>query len=622
MKLKPFTFEHLFYLTAILLGLSLRLGKLGAAPLTDTEAAWALQALAGGQGNTGQFLAPQPAYVSLTGWLFDLFGNTNFLARLWPALTGSLLVLLPLVIQSALNRSWRDLRAGQPAYIPLLSRQAALVLAFGLALAPGLVVVSRQAGSPMPALSLSLLAIGLFLGRRPGVMLDSCLAGILAGLALLSGPAAVHGLLVLGCTLAAFWLLKKNIPNQTDPGLPGDSRQPDLKWFGLSMAGAVILVSSSFLTNPPGLATWFETLPAYFRGWLGSPGIPALRLLAALLVYQPIAVIFGLLGGIREGFFSGEQNNRILSLTLLVWIVIGLGLALLNPARQASDLIWVLAPAWILAATQIGRVLPTGRINLTSALHAILFIVLMGLLWYSLASFSRFQVGDAERTARLFIIVGILALTALTSILIQLGWSWEVARRGISWGSLGALGLFSISMLWGAAYLRPNQPQELWSLTPGSGEADLMLSTLKDLSSWSTGRPETIDILTEVDLPSLHWALRNFKQVRVIAPGSSSTLPATQLPSILITNLRQETPALTASYRGQDFSWRRSPGWTGALPADWSSWLTFRRASIQSENIILWARSDLFPGGSLELPSNSQNPPEDAVPYPELLEQP
>lgn len=622
MKFKPFTIEHFLYLAAALLGLSLRLASLGAAPLTDTEAAWALQALAVGQGNTGQLFAPQPAYVSLTRWLFELFGSTNFLARLWPALTGSLLVLLPLIIQSALKRSWQYRQTGQSAYIPLLSRQAGLVLAFGLALSPGLVVVSRQAGSPMPALSLSLLAIGLFLGRRPGVWLDSSLAGILAGLALLSGPAAIHGLLILGSTLAALLLWNKANPTSTDLEPLSFSRQPDLKWFGLSLAGAVILVSSSFLTDPSGLASWFETLPAYFRGWLGTAGMPALRLLTTLLVYQPIAVIFGLIGGIREGFFSAEKNNRILSLALLIWVGMGLGLAMLNPTRQASDLIWVLIPAWILAATQIAQVIPAERNNLTSALHAVLLVIFMGLLWYSLASFSRFQVGDPERTARLFIILGILALTALTSILIQLGWSWEVARRGISWGSLGALSLFSISMLWGAAYLRPNQPQELWGLTPGSGEADLLLSTLEDLSNWNTGRPETIDILTEVDLPSLHWALRNFRQVSVIEPVSSATLPATQLPSILITNLSQETPALTAAYRGQDFSWRRFPGWAGALPQDWSSWLTFRRAPVQSENIILWARSDLFPGGSLELPSSSQNPPDDAVPYPEPMEQP
>lgn len=622
MKFKPFTIENLLYLAAALLGLSLRLASLGAAPLTDTEAAWALQALAVGQGNTGQFLAPQPAYVSLTRWLFELFGSTNFLARLWPALTGSMLVLLPLVIRGAIERSWQEHQAAQPTYSFLLSRPAALVLAFGLAFSPGLVVVSRQAGSPMPALSLSLLAIGLFLSRRSGVRLDSSLAGILAGLALLSGPAAVHGLLLLGSTLAAFWLLNKTNPAQTDDGSLRPSFQPDLKWFGFSLVGALTLVGSSFLTDPPGLATWFETLPAYFRGWLGVPEVPVLRLLAALLVYQPIAVIFGLIGGIREGFFSTEQKHRIVSLSLLVWVGLGLGLALLNPARQASDLIWVLVPAWILAANQIARVIPTEGINLTSALHGILLVVFMGLLWYSLASFSRFQVGDPERTARLFIILGILALTALTSILIQLGWSWEVARQGISWGSLGALSLFSISMLWGAAYLRPNQPQELWSLTPGSGEADLMLSTLEELSSWNTGRPEIIDILTEVDSPSLQWALRAFRQVSIIEPASSANLPATQLPSILITNLSQETPALTASYRGQDFSWRRFPGWASALPPDWSGWLTFRRAPVQSENIILWARSDLFPGGSLELPTSSQNPPDDAVPYPEPMEQP
>jgi len=45
MKTKTFTFELFLYLLAFVLALVLRLAQLGAAPLGDVEAGWALQAL-------------------------------------------------------------------------------------------------------------------------------------------------------------------------------------------------------------------------------------------------------------------------------------------------------------------------------------------------------------------------------------------------------------------------------------------------------------------------------------------------------------------------------------------------------------------------------------------------
>ncbi len=240
-------------------------------------------------------------------------------------------------------------------------------------------------------------------------------------------------------------------------------------------------------------------------------------------------------------------------------------------------------------------------------IQALLLVVLMSLLWYSLASISRLQPGDENRMAHFIVIIGILALGALTTVLIQLGWSWNTARLGLAWGIFGGLVLFSISMLWGAAYLRPNQPQELWAPAPATGEADLFSATLGDLSSWNTGRLDSIDIVSEVTNPSLRWILRDYPKVRYI---DRSDLPArsteTELPSILITHPAQETPTLAASYRGQDFIWSISPGWSGALPTDFISWLTFRQAPVQQETIILWARSDLFPGGTLSLPSDEE----------------
>ncbi len=611
MNLRRITFEHLLFTAAFVLALALRFANLGAAPLSDSEALAALQALAFAQGgsvaagsNAASMLAvPQPAYVALTGVLFAFFGSSNFLARFWPALSGAMLALLPVLLLQLKIRFEPGLSA--PSRPTVTWRSVAIVLAFGLAISPGLVAVSRLAGGPMMAVSFTLLAIGLGYTRR------YLLAGFFGGLALLSGPAVISGILILGLTWTVAGLLnrtrKQDESTQDGETLPG--KREVLALFG-SMALTILIVGTFFFRYPQGLASWVETVPYYLRGWTSPSGVPVLRMLAALLVYEPIAVIFGLVGVVRGLLPSDQPRDRKIVYLCLAWIVIGLLATLAYPARQVADLAWVIMPFWMLAAWQISESCSVSSgepIKPISILQAIVLVALMGLLWYSVASISRIQSGDTERLARLVVIVGILALGALITVLIQLGWSWETARLGLTWGILGGLFLFSISMLWGVAYLRPNQPQELWTPTPGVGQIGLFTQTLQDLSSRNTGRTDSIDIVSEVDVPSMRWVLRNFPNVRTIDPQDlNAPSVSSVLPSILITRQTQEEPSLTASYRGQDFTWWIHPGWSGALPANLAGWLAFRDASIQPESIILWARSDRFPGGTLSAPTTTE----------------
>src|SRR5512136_48260 len=127
------TFEHALYALALAVAVGLRFLHLGALPLSDIEADWALQALRITQG-LKPAISPNPAYVHLTAVLFYVFGATNFLARFWPALAGCVLVLAPWQLRRRFGR------------IP------ALLLAFGLAIDPGLVAISHQAGGPMLAI--------------------------------------------------------------------------------------------------------------------------------------------------------------------------------------------------------------------------------------------------------------------------------------------------------------------------------------------------------------------------------------------------------------------------------------------------------------------------------------
>src|SRR4030065_2261214 len=144
--------EHYLYWLAFLLALTLRLFQLGAAPLTNMEAGWALQALSVARGS-GAGIGAQPAYILLTSQLFSILGDSNFLARLFPALAGSLLVWLPFFFRRWMSASSWLHRAG-------------LVLAFGLAFDPGMVSLSRQVGSLMPAMAFILLALACLHNRH------------------------------------------------------------------------------------------------------------------------------------------------------------------------------------------------------------------------------------------------------------------------------------------------------------------------------------------------------------------------------------------------------------------------------------------------------------------------
>jgi hypothetical protein len=231
---------------------------------------------------------------------------------------------------------------------------------------------------------------------------------------------------------------------------------------------------------------------------------------------------------------------------------------------------------------------------------ALIVFILMGLFWFTLASMTRPPSAQAPAYSPGLVLIGILVLIGLATALVAMGWSWKMGRTGLVWGLVLGLTVYLVSVMWGAAQIRFNMPQELWGTPPATGQAVLLQTTLDELSWWQYGSTNSLAIQSVVDLPSLRWVLRNYPSVRY----SSQPLPGDQ-PDVLITAKGAAEPALAASYRGQDFVWSIYPDWSGALPADLLSWFTFRRAPLQLDAIILWARNDLFPGQPSPAPSNS-----------------
>jgi len=393
MDFRKIKIETVIYSFIFLLALCLRLFDLGKAPLSDIEASWALQALQIAQPGRLPALeiGPQQFYVFLTGISFALFEPGNFLARFWPALCGALLVVTPFFF-----RRW-------------LGQAPAILMAVGLALDPGITAIARQAGSPVMAVCLAVIAIGFLLSHK------NTRAGIFAGLAFLSGPAIFTGIL---CTGLAWLASNRLVVAQAYSVEKINARQT--RQFLLSAAAAIILVGSFFFRQPHGLSAFGDTITTFFTGFTRPSGVSAAQILAASILYQPFAWLFASAGMLRWLFrrvYTPEKASLAVLLPIVGAAIIMLFISL-YPARTTGDLAWLHFFLWAVAAKELSAWLDIGDAPVISAIQAALLVLMFAMLWNILLS--NYQVTTETsfswNAIRAMVITGIIGLAGLTSI--------------------------------------------------------------------------------------------------------------------------------------------------------------------------------------------------------------
>lgn len=575
MKLNRITIEQALFFLILLVGLGVRLLHIGEAPLSEFESKLSLEAYQVSNGESTN-LSPGPAYSLLTGATFFLFSDNNSSARIWPVLAGCCLVIFPYLIRS------------------LIGRKAALIMALGLALDPSLVAFSRMAGSEILAVGFGAMALGFIYNRKP------IPAGIFCGLMFLSGPSVIQGLLGIGFAWLFGDLLSRRGILEPFPGAKSIEKNPtEIRSGVLAMGGVFLVVGTLFFRFPQGLGAVTSIFPAYIDGWMIASGIPASRLPTALLLYSPIAFIFGIVAIVQ-----GVRRHEPISQWLSLWAIVSLIIALLYPGRQVSDLAWVLVPFWALAAIEISKYFRLQDADPFPALgQSLLIMLLMALGWLNLAGLSLSGGDDQTLRLRWAVIGGTIVLGAVTTFLIGLGWSVKTAQQGLVWGLLLGLGFYSFATMWGISQLRPNGEQDFLAPYPVAKNVGDLHITLGDLSEWRTGLRDSLDVVVTDSSSSLRWELRNWPEARFL-----TSVPAGELPSVIINSEDQPSPNLSIGYRGQDFAWWASPGWEGTFPENWPGWFVFRNAPLNQSHVILWARGDLFPGGSLS-PAEEAAPP-------------
>ncbi len=461
-----------------------------------------------------------------------------------------------------------------------LPGKSALILAFFLALEPGLLAMSRTAGSPILAVSFTLLAIALWLTKHPKW------AGFFGALALLSGPALWPGLVALSIALLVAGRFPKRDNAANPDSAEGKTASSREMWKPALITGGVTLlgIGTLFLLSPDGLGAAFGSLPAYLGGWAQSADVPPTRLLLTIAVYEPFFVIFALITLVR-GIIARDRQVIFLS----VWIAVVLVLSLIYPSRQVADLAWMLVPLAALAAMEVSRALGFGSENRWEIGGMV--ILTFAVLVFAALDFAGLAMTNPtpeDTRIRWILLGGALLLLVVSITLVAFGWSLDVARKGALWGFVAVMTLYTISVATGASGLRDNMTQELWRTDPQPAQAALLRRTIDDLSTWNKGTDSALGVTVYgIDSPSLAWELRDQLVTYASAAPANSSSP-------IVIGPFDPQAAFGAEYRGQDFIWRRYPGWNTASWPEWLKWLAVHEMPQGEEPIMLWARTDLF----------------------------
>jgi uncharacterized protein (TIGR03663 family) len=342
-----FTLQVAVYVVIALTALFLRLVNLEARPLAPTEAGTALAAWEFLNGKSvGAY--PSPLLFTLDWLTFFLFGAFDLTARVLPAASSVLLVFVPVLARNVLGRTGAVL--------------AALLMAFS----PTLLFFSRNLSGADLAVGGALSALILLWKYQESQNARVLYAAaILAGLAL-TADATAYAVLVGGALYLAFaWGWNRRGGRQTEAAQTSDAniwRNPYARAGALFIL-AYVLAATTFLLNRDGLGVAFNLLGV----WLSAlSGVGAFTTpLNFLLVYEPLALIFGLAGLVLTLTLRGQEAEgfdvtRVLAIVALfafVWYSLG-------GDKTPSNLLAVSLPLLLLAGWFVGNLLERARADI------------------------------------------------------------------------------------------------------------------------------------------------------------------------------------------------------------------------------------------------------------------
>ena len=570
------TVEFGLYVLLVAVGALLRFYALGSQPLDEKEARLAFDAWRFYTGGAASIRGHSPLLFHGNVLLYGLFGASDGVARLLPALAGSAIVGLPYLLRSQLGR------------------RGALVSAAILAFSPSFVFFSRQLQGDVIVAACGLLVLGGVFGyvewRTPAYLY--LLAGALA-LSIVAGGSSYGMLLALGGFLLGVWLYLRSRGQEGLPLWPGvgpvhsppptASGQVWLNVGGIFVA-VVLLFSTGLLVNLQGLQAALDLLPA----WLGQfrpvvEGETWNYYLSLLVVYELPALVFGVAGAwylVRRDVFS----------TLLVcWSGVSLVLYSLMGAKPPSGVLQVLLPLTLLAGKSIGELLTKirgGERRLWDGLVLLVSIPAVAYIVLQLGAFANPQDPGNPR----YLILALMSLFFLVCVTLVSGAMSLDVRGTLRTGGLVLLLILSSLMLqatWRLNYHRPGSPLEPLERTPTSPDVRNLVKAVEDFSNQRERERHSIDVtVAGVEDALLSWYLRDFADVTFVSDASSSPSP------VVIAPLGEALPL--PEYRGARF--RLQSSWQAERLAAHSlvGWYLYREALSPPvyRDLVMWVATE------------------------------
>jgi hypothetical protein len=486
------TVEKTLWLGVFFLAAFLRFVALGARPLSDSEAAIALQSWAVVRGQPVDLMA-QPLLVYGTALVTLVLGANDTTVRLIPALAGTILVVLPYLVRDYLGR--------------ILALGAALLLS----ISPVCVFFSTTVDCSMLAAALSFTIVAVFLRR--GLTFRTQLIGTLLGALLASGPVGVAcGLLLAGaCGVPYGWRkwrsLRQNLATRL---IAGPTEWKTLAIFALA---AYALGATGFGANlggmqagiPDGLVAWFGGLSF---GWQPLVVFAAYELLTLAMAVSAL---------------SASMGDGQVRFWLAMALVAGLAIAFVSGEQRPGMILLSIVPVCLLAGRIAGEVFVL-LLNAVFRRRLVWSALVIGpwafLLWLWAGHFSRPN-ADAwialgpDYPKILLLAVGIIFLAAVAFIVWWFGLSLALRQLTVSITILAAVFALHNSFYLVAPNLEsPTQPLLARATSP---DIRTLVAELKDATAAQAYYPGISDVQVEDKLNApLAWYLREIPAIRFV----------------------------------------------------------------------------------------------------------
>lgn len=564
------TVETALWALIVVVALTLRLYRLDAAPLAIGEAREALLAwrVVNGQG------MPTTGYTPLlfvaNAMLFTLFGSNDALARLWPALLGSVLVLTPLLFRQRIGRL------------------GAWAAGMYLAVSPTALFAARQLdGATIVAVGVLAWLGGLlrFLdsGRRSWLTLAA--SGL--ALAAAAGSAACGWVLTFGLA----WLgLARAWPGRRADELWGLVRPHLLHMLAVSLFVAPAL-ATGLGWNWVGVGAMGDLVADWFRRFGPASDDFVASPIILLIVYEPLALLLGI-GGLVWAVRRGWRLGALLGL----WAGLQVVIVSLMPGRLPLDTLGIVLSLALLtgyAVQVLVQSMHSQKVWVGEWLYVLVVLILGVYLYLRLARYALYG-----SVADLFLVLLTLILLLFLAAIFVMVAQTTVVLRGFVIGAGVLFLLVTLSAGWRLAYVRPSDPRELLTYEPTADTVRDLVGTLRDLSWRKTGMPEMLALtLVTPSEPVAAWYLRDFGNLRLLETLDNAQVG--QLGPFVVASRTDWTPSAD-NYAGQEFVLRYSWDvrevrcvWEGSLQcAGFFRWLLFRRGTLHAEHsLVLWVSS-------------------------------